>query len=78
LAKRGPPTVNPLMRGWANYFRLAYVKGIFDELDAGVRRKLRCAQWRQWKRGRTRIKELVKQGLESQRARDSAFMNYSS
>jgi RNA-directed DNA polymerase len=65
--------LNPLLRGWATYHRLAEVKGIFEELDAWVRRKLRCAQWRQWKRGRTRMKELVKQGLEPQRASENAF-----
>ena len=52
---------------------MAEVKGIFGELDSWVRRKLRCAQWRQWKRGRTRMKELVKLGLSQQRAKESAF-----
>lgn len=65
--------LNPMLRGWATYYRMAEVKGIFEELDAWVRRKLRCAQWRQWKRGRTRMKELVKLGLGQQRAKESAF-----
>jgi RNA-directed DNA polymerase len=65
--------LNPVLRGWANYYRLSEVTGIFEELDAWVRRKLRCSQWRQWKRGRTRIKERRKLGLEAERARASAF-----
>ena len=65
--------LNPLLRGWATYYRMAEVKGIFEELDSWVRRKLRCAQWRQWKRGGTRMKELVKLGLRQQRAKESAF-----
>jgi RNA-directed DNA polymerase len=65
--------LNPLLRGWATYYRLAEVRGIFEELDAWVRRKLRCAQWRQWKRGRTRMKQLCKLGLDKQRAIQSAF-----
>ncbi|MGH9871514.1 MAG: group II intron maturase-specific domain-containing protein [Pyrinomonadaceae bacterium] len=27
------------MRGWAHYFRLAEVKGIFEERDGWIRRK---------------------------------------
>lgn len=65
--------LNPVLRGWAGYYRLAEAKGIFEELDAWVRRKLRCSQWRQWKRGPTRRKELIKLGLEPERARASAF-----
>jgi RNA-directed DNA polymerase len=38
------------LRGWINYFRLSEVKGIFEELDGWIRRKLRCITWRQWKR----------------------------
>ena len=42
--------LTPLLRGWMNYFRLAEVKGIFEELDGWIRRKLRGVIWRQWKR----------------------------
>lgn len=65
--------LNRVLRGWAGYYRLAEARGIFEELDAWVRRKLRCSQWRQWKRGQTRRKELVKLGLEPERAIASAF-----
>jgi hypothetical protein len=34
--------LEPLRRGWVNYFRLAEVKGVFEELDGWLRRKLRC------------------------------------
>jgi hypothetical protein len=40
----------PKLRGWIAYFRLAEVKGIFEDLDGWVRRKLRCILWRQWMR----------------------------
>ena len=52
-----------------NYFRLAEVKGIFEELDGWIRRKLRCVIWRQWKRVFARATGLMKRGLE----RDWAF-----
>ena len=65
--------LTPKLRGWVNYFRLAEVKGIFEELDQWVRRKLRCILWKQWKRPRTRLKKLRQRGLEQERARKSAY-----
>lgn len=49
--------LNRMLRGWIQYFRLAEVKGIFEELDGWIRRKLRCLLWRQWKRNFTRAKK---------------------
>jgi RNA-directed DNA polymerase len=65
--------LNPLLRGWANYFGLAEVKGVFEELDGWLRRKLRCVQWRQWKRPWTRHQRLRKLGFTEERARLSAW-----
>jgi RNA-directed DNA polymerase len=62
----------PVLRGWVNYFRLSEVKGLFEELDQWIRRKLRCLLWRRWKRAYTRAKNLMKRGLEKQRAWKSA------
>jgi RNA-directed DNA polymerase len=62
----------PILRGWMNYFRLAEVKGVFEELDQWIRRKLRCLLWRQWKRVKTRAKNLMKRGLDERRAWESA------
>ena len=64
--------LRPALRGWANYFRLAEVKGVFEELDGWIRRKLRCILWRQWKRPYTRAKNLMKRGLDEARAWTSA------
>ena len=64
--------LNTLLRGWMQYFRLAEVKGIFDELDSWIRRRLRCLIWLRWKRPKTRMKELIKRGLEKLRAWKSA------
>jgi RNA-directed DNA polymerase len=60
------------LRGWANYFCLSEVKGVFEELDGWIRRKLRCIIWRQWKRAYTRAKGLMKRGLAASRAWQSA------
>lgn len=65
--------LKPVLRGWVNYFRLAEVKGVFEELDQWLRHRLRCILWRQWKRPRTRLKKLMQRGLDKERARQSAY-----
>ena len=64
--------LRPLLKGWINYFRLAEVKRIFEELDGWIRRKLRNILWRQWKRSRTRARKLMHFGLGEVRAWRSA------
>jgi hypothetical protein len=65
-------SLTPVLRGWVNYFRWAEVKGVFEDLDQWIRRKLRCLLWRQWKRTYTRAKNLMKRGLDKVRAWRSA------
>jgi RNA-directed DNA polymerase len=65
--------LNPVIRGWKNYFQLTEVKWIFEELDGWVRRRLRDILWRQMKRAWTRAKRLMERGLEEKRACASAF-----
>ena len=64
--------LNPVIRGWGNYFSLTRVKKIPEELDSWIRRKIRCVLWRQMKRTRTRGKRLARRGLEEIRAWASA------
>jgi len=64
--------LTPVLRGWVNYFRLAEVRCVFEELDGWIRRKLRCILWRQWKRAITRAKNLKRRGLDEIRAWKSA------
>ncbi|WP_371436308.1 group II intron reverse transcriptase/maturase [Polaromonas sp.] len=61
-------TLNPVLRGWMNYFCLTQSRRPIEELDAWVRRHLRCIVWRQWKRPKTRESKLRAHGLEAQRA----------
>jgi RNA-directed DNA polymerase len=62
----------PKVRGWINYFRYTEVKGILDELDGWLRRKLRKILWKQWKRPKTRAKMLMQRGLSEETAWKSA------
>ena len=62
----------PVLTGWIAYFRLAEAKGVFEDVDGWIRRRLRCLIWRQWKRPRTRAQHLIKRGLDKARAWASA------
>ncbi len=42
--------LNPVLRGFVNYFRIANCKRQLDKLMGWVRRRLRCIQLKQWKK----------------------------
>lgn len=65
--------INPVLRGWAGYFKLSQSNRPLNELDGWVRRKLRCVIWRQWKQPSTRARNLMRLGLKEGRACNSAF-----
>jgi len=65
--------LEPILRGWINYFRLTQSLKVLLALDGWIRRKLRCILWRQWKRPYTRAKNLMKRGLAVERSFRSAF-----
>lgn len=64
--------LNPVLRGWVAYFRLTEERGVLEEIDGWLRRKLRALLWRQWKRVSTRAKHLMRAGLNHERAWQSA------
>lgn len=65
-------TLNPVLRGWAAYFKLTETKRALEERDGWLRRKLRCILWRQWKRPYARARNLMQRGLTEERAWRSA------
>jgi RNA-directed DNA polymerase len=65
--------LKPKLRGWASYFSVAETRNVFEDLDQWLRRKLRCMEWRQWKKPRTRMRKLIALGLDRESARKSAF-----
>jgi RNA-directed DNA polymerase len=65
-------TLNPLLRGWAAYFKLTQTKRTLEERDGWLRRKLRCILWRHWKRPYARARNLMQRGLPEERAWRSA------
>ncbi|PTB91560.1 group II intron reverse transcriptase/maturase [Marinobacter sp. B9-2] len=60
--------LNPVLRGWANYYRLTASKRPVQALDGWIRRRLRLILWQQWKRPRTRARCLMRLGLPAPRA----------
>jgi RNA-directed DNA polymerase len=66
--KRVIEELNPILRGWHQYFHLAEGKTLFEDLDGWIRRKLRCILWKQWKQPRTRKQKLMRRGLTEERS----------
>jgi len=60
--------INRYTRGWIGYFRLATTPSVYQGLDEWIRRRLRQMQWKRWKRGTTRYRELVRLGVPRERA----------
>lgn len=56
------------VRGWVNYFSLADMKGLLKETDEWLRHKIRTIYWKQWKKVKTKFKELKKLGVEEEKA----------
>jgi RNA-directed DNA polymerase len=60
------------IRGWRGYFGFCETPSVLRGLDAWVRRRVRCAFWRQWKTGRKRYAELVRRGVSREEAAQTA------
>lgn len=60
--------INSYLRGWLGYFALADMKKFLSLLDAHLRRRLRMCLWKQWKRVRTKIRNLRALGVDWHKA----------
>jgi len=41
--------INPVIRGWGNYYKRAHVRGIFHQLDGWVERRLWSHRFKKWR-----------------------------
>ena len=57
-----------VIRGWVNYFAIAKGKSKMKELDELVRTRLRIGIWKQWKKPKTKRIQLIKLGIQKQKA----------
>ncbi len=56
------------LRGWIGYFGKCDTRYVLQELDSWLRRRLRSAIWKQWKRNPVRFTELHQRGVGSELA----------
>ena len=56
------------IKGWVQYFKLADMKKLLIRVDKWYRRRLRMVIWKQWKRIKTKLANLVKLGVKKQKA----------
>ena len=56
------------LRGWINYFGIANAYQRCVDLDHWIRRRVRMAYWRQWRKPRTKVRNLMKLGVQVQAA----------
>ena len=72
ITKRNQPTplkviikkLNPVLRGWLNYYRIADIKMMMRGLMEWIRRRLRMIKMKQWKTYKKMHKELRRKGIK--------------
>ena len=55
--------VKRYMQGWLNYYAIASMKNTLAEWNGWVRRRIRMYIWKQWKKPRTKYRNLLKLGI---------------
>jgi hypothetical protein len=61
--------LNRYLMGWIGYFQIASAKNHCEKLDGWIRRRLRMCIWKQWKKPKTRLRNLRAIGVPEWAAR---------
>lgn len=61
-------SLNYLLTGWVNYFRIADMKEKLARIDEWTRRRLRAVVWKQWKKVKTKFRNLIRLGTHKSKA----------
>jgi RNA-directed DNA polymerase len=64
--------LNRFIRGWCAYFALTEAPSVLERLDKWLLRRLRQVRWKEWKRYRTKVRNLRALGIPAGRARQWA------
>lgn len=64
--------LNPIIRGWVNYYALADAGSHLQRLDKWLRRRMRQIAWKQWKTSKNRYQKLRERGVPSHWAKLNA------
>jgi hypothetical protein len=70
--ERRKAALHPNIIGWHNYFTLADTLAILSDIDERYRRRLRMIIWKQWKRVKTKSRNLMKLGIPKGKALEYA------
>lgn len=66
--ERRKQTLRQYITGWVNYFKRADMKSLLLRIDEWYRRRIRMVIWKQWKRIRTKLTNLIKLGVKKSKA----------
>jgi RNA-directed DNA polymerase len=66
--ERRKVTLKQYITGWVQYFKLADMDKLLLRIDEWYRRRLRMVIWKQWKRIKTRLTNLIKLGVKKSKA----------
>ena len=55
--------VKVFMRGWLGYYGIADMKSTIDDWNGWLRRRIRMYIWKQWKKPKTKVTNLMKLGM---------------
>lgn len=61
--------INQKMRGWLQYYSIGKMSTFIQRLDKWLRSRIRQLIWKRWKKTKTKIKQLVRFGMNKQQAR---------
>ena len=50
-------------RGWLNYYGIASMKNNIDDINGWLYHRIRMCIWKQWKKPRTKVRNLIKMGV---------------
>lgn len=66
--ERRKEALRQYITGWVQYFKLADMDKLLIRIDEWYRRRLRMVIWKQWKRIKTKLKNLIKLGINKSKA----------
>ena len=50
-------------RGWLNYYGIASMKNNIDDINGWLYHRIRMCIWKQWKKPKTRVRNLMRMGV---------------
>lgn len=65
---RRKDTLRQYLLGWTEYYNLADMGSKVKEIDQWLRRRIRMCIWKSWKRTKTRVRNLIRCGIDKQKA----------